>query len=121
MFILYSCIHIRITWQTDSRQQKGIEITNSNLITKIDENSYKVKSQTGKGEYEIISTGSGYICSCPDSMYRNVKCKHVIGLEISLAIKKEVKVRNTVVIEPISTSNCIYCKSKKIVRDGFQN
>jgi putative transposase len=107
--------------QTDNRQQKGIEIANSKLITKIDDHSYKVKSQTGKGEYEIISTESGYICSCPDSMYRNVKCKHVIGLEISLAIKKEVKIRTPFVIQPISTSNCIYCKSGKIVKDGLRH
>lgn len=106
---------------TNNREQKGITIANSNMIKKIDDHTYRVKSQTGNGEYEVISTESGFVCSCPDSMYRNVKCKHVYGLEISLAIKKEVKIRTEVLIEPISTSNCIYCKSDNIVRDGIRH
>ena len=106
---------------TNNLEQKGIEIANMNLIKKIDDHSYKVKSQTSNQEYDVISLESGWVCSCPDSMYQNVKCKHVYGLEVSLSIKKEVWARKTVIIEPISTSNCIYCKSDNIVKDGLRH
>lgn len=107
--------------QMNNREQKGIEIANLNLIKKIDDHSYKVKSQTSNQEHDVISLESGWVCSCPDSMYRNVKCKHVYALEVSLSIKKQVQERKPVIIEPISTSNCIYCKSDRIVKDGLRH
>ncbi|MDE1812779.1 MAG: IS6 family transposase [Thaumarchaeota archaeon] len=106
---------------TSVREQKGIEIANMNLIKKIDDHTYKVKSQTSNQEYDVISLESGWVCSCPDSMYRNVKCKHVFALEVSISIKKQVQAKTPVIIEPISTSNCIYCKSDRIVKDGLRH
>jgi len=47
-----------------------------------------------------------------------VKCKHIWAVEISFALRRQVKAR---VIEPIGdVKSCIFCKSAKIVKDGLR-
>ena len=52
-----------------------------------------MKSQSRNGKYEVLNTSLGWKCSCPDHIYRGVKCKHIWAVEFSLAFKKEVKAR----------------------------
>ncbi|MGH9910207.1 MAG: transposase, partial [Nitrososphaerales archaeon] len=106
--------------QTNPRQIRGQEIAElGNQITRLDDTHYAVNSQSGNGAYDVIASESEWICNCPDSMYRNAKCKHVFAVEISLAIRKEVEVRK---IEPITNiNNCIYCTSAKIVKFGIRH
>ena len=100
-----------------NRQRLGVLIAETNgAIRRISELQYVVKSQNGNGEYDICSTDLGWVCSCPDHKFRGVKCKHIFGVEISFALRKQVEVAR---IEPIGTQCCIYCKSPSIVRDGF--
>jgi transposase-like protein len=48
-----------------------------------------------------------------------VKCKHIWAVEFSTAIRREVETRK---IEPITNvSNCIFCDSENIVRDGIRH
>ena len=103
-----------------NRKQRGMQIAKlDNQITRKVTNTYEVKSQSGNGKYEVVKTPSGWKCSCPDHIFRGVKCKHIWSVEFSLAFKKEVKVRR---IEPITTiSNCVFCDSTNIVRDGVRH
>jgi transposase-like protein len=88
-------------------------------VTRIDDSTYKVRSQSGTGiEYDIIASELGWLYSCPDHVYRGQKCKHLFAVEFSLALRK--KVAQVTTIEPISnTNNCIYCQSSQIVRFGI--
>jgi putative transposase len=76
-----------------NRQQEGLIIANiSGAIKRINESKYIVKSQNGNGDYDVCSTDLGWVCSCPDHKFRGVKCKHIFGVEISFALRKEVEV-----------------------------
>jgi putative transposase len=107
----------------DIRLQRGQDIANkSNQIRRIDPNTYVVKSQSSSNNeyYDVLSTELGWICSCPDHMYRGVTCKHIHAVEISLAIRK--KVENEVVIRPLNIpSLCPQCQSEQIVKHGIRH
>jgi len=101
-----------------NRQQEGLVIANiDGAIKRINESKYVVKSQNANGDYDVCSTDLGWVCSCPDHKFRGVKCKHIFGVEISVALRKEVEVAR---IESIDMQCCIYCKSSWIVRDGLR-
>jgi transposase-like protein len=109
---------------TDARIEKGMAIASqTNQVTRLDEHAYKVKSQSGNGDYEVISGELGWICSCHDHMYRAVKCKHIYAVEFSSELRKEVEktVKPVVTIKPISSLLCKYCNSKEIERDGIRH
>jgi transposase-like protein len=102
------------------REQRGYTISNiKGNVKRLSDEAYKVKSQSGNGVYEVLRTESGWMCSCPDHTHRNVKCKHIWAVEFSTAIRKEVETRK---IEPLtSVSNCIFCSSENIIRDGVRH
>jgi putative transposase len=105
----------------NQRLQRGQEIAKANQIRRIDPNTYIVKSQSNSNnEYNVLSTELGWICSCPDHMFRGVTCKHIHAVEISLAIRK--KVENEVVIQPLNISSlCPQCQSDQIVKHGIRH
>ena len=103
----------------DLREEKGKSIANQpNQIKRVDETSYRVKSQSSLGEYEVLNSEFGWLCSCPDSMFRGVKCKHVYAVEFSLALRNEAENRRIMPITDVSS--CIYCGSFSIVKDGVR-
>jgi putative transposase len=104
----------------DTRESRGKAIAEmGNQIERIDEHSYKVKSQTSSVIYNVKSTEIGWKCTCLDHVSRGVKCKHIWAVEVSFAIRKEVEVRK---IEPIATvSACIFCGSSNLVKDGIRH
>jgi transposase-like protein len=103
-----------------TRQERGEAIARSqNQIKRIDENTYAVKSQSHDGEYCISKVCGEWICECPDNKYRHAKCKHIYAVEFSLSFRAEVSVRR---IEPIENlTECIYCGSSDIVKDGVRH
>jgi len=106
----------------DARKLRGQAIAESaEQIDRVNEVTYKVRSQSGKGLYDVhFSTLQGWICSCPDHVHRQVKCKHIHAVEFSNAVREEVAVN---VIEPIpNVDSCLFCGSKKnLVRDGLRH
>jgi putative transposase len=105
----------------DTRLGRGQEIANkSNQIIRVDENTYKVKSQSGNNEeYDLIETELGWLCSCADHMFRGVICKHIHAVEISLELRKTVA--SEVVIPQINVNSCPQCQSELIVKDGLRH
>lgn len=100
-----------------TREERGRAIAEKNgHILRINDHSYKVRSQSSEVIYDVISTDIGWKCTCPDHQTRGVKCKHIWACEISFGIRKEVeKVR----IEPVvSVSSCIYCHSTNVIKYG---
>ncbi|MHB1867925.1 MAG: DDE-type integrase/transposase/recombinase [Nitrososphaerales archaeon] len=102
------------------RAQKGKEIAEMlDSINRIDETTYKVKSQSMNMYYEVLATERGWTCQCSDYRFRGVKCKHAWAVEYSFAIRKLVQ--KEVVIQPINISNCPKCNSDQIVKHGVRH
>jgi putative transposase len=102
----------------DYRMARGEAIAKvESNVRRIDKNEYRVKSQSGNGEYEVISTELGWTCSCPDHAYRALKCKHIIAVELSLQIRRRIE--NSRRIVPLDYQSCFACGSEAIVKDGL--
>jgi len=103
--------------ENNLREMRGQAIVNiEGQIKRLNDHSYKVKSQSGNGEYDVLNTEWGWICSCPDHTYRGVKCKHIWAVEFSLRMREQVK--QSLVIQPLDSLTCIFCGSDKIVKDA---
>ena len=108
-----------MTADTNARMEKGKTIAQLNgQVKRIDAHSYRVRSQSNDGEYQIISSELGWLCSCADHVYRGQKCKHIFAVEFSQTVRKAVETRK---VEPIViTDSCIFCNSTEIVKDGIR-
>ena len=102
------------------RQERGLQIAKmGDQVTRLDAQVYLVKSQSGNKDYEVTFNGRKWNCKCPDHIYRNVKCKHIFAVQFSNQLRKKVEEKK---IEPITMiSNCVYCGSPKIVKDGIRH
>ena len=97
------------TTTPNAREIRGKAIAEmGNQITRIDETSYKVKSQTSNVIYYVKSTEIGWKCTCLDHVLKGVKCKHIYAVEIRK-------------IEPIVIKGCLFCNSPNIVKDGLRH
>jgi len=103
------------------REERGLQIVNNNRnhINRIDDSTYTVRSQSGNGSYLVVLTEGGWICECPDHKFRGLKCKHIWAVEFSLRIREEVE-RDTI-IQPITISECVYCGSQNIKKNGVRH
>jgi transposase len=73
----------------DSREVRGKAIAENGNVKKVNDHSFKIKSQSGKGVYEVKATPSGMTCTCPDFVYRGGKCKHIQATRYYLEIEKD--------------------------------
>jgi transposase-like protein len=107
---------------SDGREARGRAIANNaNQVTRLSKKHYRVVSQSGHGMYDVTRTKAialGWICTCPDFTYREVKCKHIWAVEFSAKLREVVKPR---AIEPIDVHVCLCCQSPRIVRDGIRH
>lgn len=107
--------------QTNPREQKGKEIASKHDLIRVSDYHYRVHSQTTNREYDVIKTDNFWHCACPDHKFRKVCCKHIHSVEISLQMRQQVREQNKVVISPVSVSDCLYCHSSKITKDGVRH
>jgi len=102
------------------RQVRGKAIYESNnQIKRLGSETYKVKSQNGNGDYDVIKTNVEWMCSCPDHTYRHVKCKHIWAVEFSLALRETVEPKTT--IQGLDLQSCRFCGSTNIVKRGVRH
>jgi len=108
--------------QVLTREERGKMIAEQpNAIMRLSEKFYKVNSQSGNGMYRVTRTKAfaiGWLCDCPDFTYREVKCKHIWAVEISLKLREVIQPR---VIEPLDIHACIYCKSSNLIKWGLRH
>src|SRR5450759_427495 len=103
-----------------TREDRGKAIAEKDgQIKRIDDNTYKVKSQSRDTFYNVVSTEIGWKCNCPDHTSRGVKCKHIFAVEISFTIRQEVK--KSVVIPQIVLSDCLFCHSVNLKKNGIRH
>lgn len=104
--------------QSNSREEKGLTIAQlKGQVSRIDDLTYTVKSQSGNGLYQIINSELGWLCSCPDHMYRGKKCKHIFAVEFSQKLRQTVQ-QVVATIKPIDAQACVRCNSSHIVKDA---
>ncbi len=102
-----------------TREERGQTIAKSEgQVKRIDECLYTVKSQSHNSEYTVNRVDGEWLCDCPDNTYRHVLCKHIHAVIFSQSIRAEVKVRTITPLENLS--ECIYCGSSNIVKDGIR-
>jgi transposase-like protein len=92
-----------------------------NQIVRQDERFYRVASQSFDKMYDVIrkeKTGA-WLCTCPDHVYREVKCKHIFAVEFSARLRDHVE--KNVVIQSLSPDLCLYCSSTEIVKHGLRH
>lgn len=107
---------------TLTRSEKAYKIAfQKGAIMKLDENTYQVRSQSGNGSYVVVSSPSGLKCACPDHQYRSVKCKHIIAIEYSQELRREVQETSKIIISQVNTQACLFCKSSNIVKFGVRH
>ncbi|MCL4437085.1 MAG: DDE-type integrase/transposase/recombinase [Thaumarchaeota archaeon] len=104
------------------RQERGQEIAKlDGEVKRVDQHFYRVNSQSGNGLYDIIEGELGWLCSCPDHIYRGVKCKHIWAVEFSLTYRKVVAEIHTVV-EPVQNPMaCKSCGSSNLLKYGVRH
>jgi len=79
-----------MTTALTSRELRGkIIATQGDQIKKVNDHSFKVKSQSGSKVYEVKMTPNGMTCDCPDFVYRGGKCKHIQATRYYLEIEKD--------------------------------
>ncbi len=120
---LYNISVGNVTGQTtNDRITRGAQIVSkSNQITRIDDLTYTVRSQSSDKVYEVLSTEHGWICSCPDHMYRGVICKHIHAVEISRRIRKAVQQEvPKIIIKQVDLTKCKFCESTNVVKCGIR-
>jgi transposase-like protein len=99
-------------------ERANLILKDEKAIRRVDAQRYFVKSQSGKGEYEVIFSEFGFGCSCPDNCFRGLDCKHILAVKFSIELR--AKVESQITIAPIAIGICPRCKSAKVVRDGVR-
>jgi transposase-like protein len=104
--------------QVLSREERGRAIAErENQIVVLSDRFYKVASQSCDVMYDVTKKRTGgWLCTCPDFVYRNVVCKHIWAVQIKLTVREVVPT----VIEPIQFDACIYCKSRNLIKWGIR-
>lgn len=109
---------------TDPRQLRGLAILSQpDTIIQTGKNEWDVRSQSKDAYYQVIriypknriermgSTGT-WTCSCPDYQTRNLPCKHIHAVQLSLKIAGDVQEHSTsaVIEEAEPKITCPFCK-----------
>ncbi len=103
----------------EGRVMRGQQISKlEGQVSRVDDRTYQVKSQSGHGLYTLVKGYRDWRCSCPDHIYREIKCKHIWAVEFSLRLREKVK--ENVLLEPVIINACIFCKSQAIIKDGLR-
>ena len=84
-----------LTVKLEARQIRAWEmLSNGNEIKRLNENAYRVKSQSGNGFYLVSRKGSDWSCECADYTNRELACKHIYAVYFSLNFREHVTGKN---------------------------
>jgi transposase len=70
--------------QIQIRKQKGLEIAKTGKV-KLNGNKWIVPSQSLNKYYDVILKLDRSECNCPDYQERQIKCKHIFAVEITVS------------------------------------
>ena len=107
----------------DQRPQRALAIyAKGNQIKRLDGSTYKVKSQSGNGWYDVTKEGEEWKCGCRDFQFRGDKqpCKHIHSVLFSLTLRNSIITSPDTIprSEETEPTECPHCQSSRIVKDG---
>jgi transposase-like protein/DNA-directed RNA polymerase subunit M/transcription elongation factor TFIIS len=107
----------------ETRQIRAWEmLSNGNEIKRINENAYRIKSQSGNGSYMVSREGLDWSCECPDFTHRQVACKHIYAVYFSLNFREQVTAKNLALeITSPHQEQCSNCGSTHIQKWGWKH
>ena len=108
----------------NGRKMRALAIVaQAGTIDRVNSKTYRVKSQSGNGWYQVFKQGGEWKCECPDFTSRGVVCKHVFAVNYSITLRDKALSQNfspqLVIPEPLSLS-CKKCGSFEIVKRGIR-
>jgi len=106
----------------DLRKIRGFAIlAQTNQIKQAEVHTFKVNSQSGNGQY-VVTNGVGWDCTCPDHVYRQVECKHILAVKFWLALRKKIEKESLFQLynEMVEATECKFCGSKRIIKRGIR-
>jgi transposase-like protein len=116
---------------TNPRELRGLAILSQpDTIIQTGKNEWDVRSQSKDAYYQIIrkfvskakSDHYNWTCTCPDHQTRNVICKHIHAVQLSIKIAGEVQAQSKAAdveeVEPVIT--CPSCKSVNVGKWGIR-
>jgi transposase-like protein len=110
------------TANLDNRRIKAILLQKN--VYKIDENTFAVKSASGKATYLVQREGLNWNCQCPDFKIRGTVCKHIQAVLLTQTLKTE---NNFEVYESEEVEEecppeliCPKCGSPELVKRGIR-
>jgi transposase-like protein/DNA-directed RNA polymerase subunit M/transcription elongation factor TFIIS len=119
---------------TDPRELRGLAILSQpGTVIQTGENEWDVRSQSIDAYYHIVRTfpknreermrSPGiWTCSCPDYQTRNLPCKHIHAVQLSLKIAGDVQEQSApaAIEEAEPKITCPSCKSERVVKWGIR-
>lgn len=105
----------------DMRPNRALQmLAQEGQVRRIDANTYRVKSQSGKGSYQVLRIGEDWKCECADYINRHAVCKHIYAVTFSQTLRGQVASTEKIGIElNEKPDNCIYCGSEALVKRGY--
>jgi putative transposase len=116
---------------TNPRELKGLAILSQpDTVIQTGKNEWDVRSQSINAYYHITRTfqdrharmrnQATWTCTCPDHTTRNVICKHIHAVQLSLKIAGDVQEQSApaAIAEAEPKIACPSCKSERVVKWG---
>lgn len=110
--------------QLTPRKMKALAIAgHTDQIKRINAVTYKVKSQTFDAWYDVVHEYKhGWKCTCPDHVYRNAECKHIMSVYLSKQLRNKI-VNNSDVMEIEQSKEELVCRcgSLNVIKIGIRH
>ena len=116
---------------TDPRELRGLAILSQpNTVIQTGENEWDVRSQSIDAYYHVVRSYEDrharmrgqavWTCSCPDYQTRNMPCKHIHAVQLSLKIAGDVQEQSapSAIEEAEPKILCPKCKSEDVIKWG---
>jgi putative transposase len=110
----------------EARQIRAWEmLSNGNEVKRINENTYRVQSQSGNGYYLVTKQDENWACGCPDYEHygskSGVACKHIYLAFFSLNFREQVTSKNLALeVTSPDQDQCSVCSSSHIQKWGWK-
>jgi transposase-like protein len=110
---------------SQTREERGLDIAKSNVISENADGSFSVPSQTvDEIVYLVRIVNTKYECNCPDYAQRHGEvgdCKHIIGVRLWIAARVELQEKPKPKVFAEDSVQCPMCGSIRVVRYGRAN
>ena len=118
---------------TNPRELRGLAILSQpDTVIQTGKDAWDVRSQSKDAYYQVVRTyqdlharmrgQATWTCSCPDHVTRNVICKHIHAVQLSLKITGDVQEQSApaAIAEAEPKIICPECKSENIKKWGIR-